>query len=98
MEELRRLWFMLDSNIIHIMPRYITQIRSEHVGRQAQPALGQQRMTVRPYCIPRDGHTVRAPYTIDRFASALNTLLPRYMANWLDPACELRGGGRITPL
>jgi hypothetical protein len=28
------------------------------------------------------------PHTIDRLASALNTLLPRYNANWLDPSCE----------
>eukprot|EP00873_Tetraselmis_striata_P006290 jgi/Tetstr1/426554/TSEL_001630.t1 len=28
------------------------------------------------------------PHSIDRFASALNTLLPRYNAAWLDPACE----------
>jgi hypothetical protein len=28
------------------------------------------------------------PDTIDRFASALNTLLPRYNANWLDSSCE----------
>jgi hypothetical protein len=26
--------------------------------------------------------------TIDRFASALNKLLPRYDANWLDHLCE----------
>jgi hypothetical protein len=28
------------------------------------------------------------PHTIDRFASALNTLLPRYNENWLYPSCE----------
>eukprot|EP00873_Tetraselmis_striata_P013529 jgi/Tetstr1/433793/TSEL_002419.t1 len=28
------------------------------------------------------------PYSIDRFASALNTLLPRYNAAWMDPTCE----------
>jgi hypothetical protein len=28
------------------------------------------------------------PHTIDRFASGLNTLLPRYNANWLHPSCE----------
>eukprot|EP00873_Tetraselmis_striata_P002200 jgi/Tetstr1/422464/TSEL_013302.t1 len=28
------------------------------------------------------------PHSIDRFASALNTLLPRYNAAWLDPTCE----------
>eukprot|EP00873_Tetraselmis_striata_P042108 jgi/Tetstr1/462372/TSEL_007378.t1 len=26
--------------------------------------------------------------TIDRFASALNTMVPRYSAAWLDPTCE----------
>eukprot|EP00873_Tetraselmis_striata_P039900 jgi/Tetstr1/460164/TSEL_005480.t1 len=28
------------------------------------------------------------PHSIDRFASSLNTLLPRYNAAWLDPTCE----------
>jgi hypothetical protein len=28
------------------------------------------------------------PHTIDRFASALNTLLTRYNAKWLDTSCE----------
>eukprot|EP00873_Tetraselmis_striata_P012486 jgi/Tetstr1/432750/TSEL_022116.t1 len=27
------------------------------------------------------------PHSIDRFASALNTLIPRYNAAWLDPTC-----------
>jgi hypothetical protein len=27
-------------------------------------------------------------HSIDRFASALNTLLPRYNARWKDPTCE----------
>jgi hypothetical protein len=33
-------------------------------------------------------YTQFGPHTIDRFASALNTLLPRYNENWLDPSCE----------
>jgi hypothetical protein len=32
------------------------------------------------------------PHTIDRFASVLNTLLPRYNAKWLDPSCEAVDG------
>jgi hypothetical protein len=32
--------------------------------------------------------TQLGPHTIDRFASALNTLLLRYNANWLDMPCE----------
>eukprot|EP00873_Tetraselmis_striata_P023954 jgi/Tetstr1/444218/TSEL_032111.t1 len=28
------------------------------------------------------------PHSIDRFASAHNTVLPRYNAAWLDPTCE----------
>jgi hypothetical protein len=32
--------------------------------------------------------TQLGPYTIDRFASALDTLHLRYIANWLDPSCE----------
>jgi hypothetical protein len=36
------------------------------------------------------------PHTIDRFASALNTLLPRYNANWLDPSCEAMDALHLT--
>eukprot|EP00873_Tetraselmis_striata_P012232 jgi/Tetstr1/432496/TSEL_021870.t1 len=36
-----------------------------------------------------DKHASRfGPHSIDRFASALNTMLPRYNAAWLDPTCE----------
>eukprot|EP00873_Tetraselmis_striata_P037563 jgi/Tetstr1/457827/TSEL_044372.t1 len=36
-----------------------------------------------------DNHASRfGPHSIDRFASALNTLLLRYNAAWLDPTCE----------
>jgi hypothetical protein len=28
------------------------------------------------------------PHTIDRFASMLNTHLPRFNARWRDPQCE----------
>jgi hypothetical protein len=27
-------------------------------------------------------------HSIDRYASALNTLIPRYNARWKDPICE----------
>eukprot|EP00873_Tetraselmis_striata_P023764 jgi/Tetstr1/444028/TSEL_031967.t2 len=31
------------------------------------------------------------PHSIDRFESALNTMLPSYNAAWLDPTCETEG-------
>jgi hypothetical protein len=33
---------------------------------------------------------------IDRFASALNTLLPRYNVGWDDPTCEAAGALRLS--
>eukprot|EP00873_Tetraselmis_striata_P004168 jgi/Tetstr1/424432/TSEL_001453.t1 len=56
MAELHKLWYLLDSNGVHIRARYIRQC-----GMRT-PSIG--------------------------FASALNAMLPRYNAAWLDPGCE----------
>jgi hypothetical protein len=86
MNELRRLWYLLDTNNIHIRPRYIRSSANSWADKlnrhldsddsQEDPAVLHER------------DTQFGPHTIDRFASALNTLLPRYNANWLDPSCE----------
>eukprot|EP00873_Tetraselmis_striata_P038086 jgi/Tetstr1/458350/TSEL_044789.t1 len=86
MAELRRLWCLLDSHGIHMRARYIrstANIWADRLRRhldsddwQLDPLLFAERES-------RFG-----PHSIDRFASALNTLLPRYNAAWLDPTCE----------
>eukprot|EP00873_Tetraselmis_striata_P036590 jgi/Tetstr1/456854/TSEL_043526.t1 len=86
MAELRRLWCLLDSHGIHMRARYIrstADIWADRLRRhldsddwQLDPLLFAERES-------RFG-----PHSIDRFASALNTLLPCYNAAWLDPTCE----------
>jgi hypothetical protein len=70
----------------HLTPVHL--ISGRHVGKQAQPPHGHRRLATRARSISRDGHPLR-PHTIDRFASALYTLLPRYNASWLNPSCEV---------
>jgi hypothetical protein len=65
----------------------VHHIRGQHVGIQDQPPHERQRLAARTLSISRDEQPIR-PHTNDHLASALITLIPRYNANWLDPACE----------
>jgi hypothetical protein len=85
MNELRRLSYLLNSNNIHIRPRYIISAADTWA---AKLNLDSDDPQLDPSVL-NDMNTQFGPHTIDRFASALNTLLPRYNANWLDPLCEV---------
>jgi hypothetical protein len=86
MHELRRLLYVVDSNTIHITPRYMRSAANTWADKlnrhldiddwQLDPSVFHE----------MDTHF--GPHTIDRSASALSTLLPRYNANWLDPSYE----------
>jgi hypothetical protein len=86
MTELRRLWYLLDTNDIYIRPRYIrsaANIWAYTLNRE----LGSEDLQLNPRMFAH----LRArwgPHTIDRFASMLNTQLPRFNARWRDPQCE----------
>jgi hypothetical protein len=86
MSELRRLWFLLDSNDISIRPRYIrsaANIWADTLSRE----LDCKDWQLNPRIF---AHLQRlwGPHTIDRFASMLNAQLPRFNARWRDPLCE----------
>jgi hypothetical protein len=68
----------------------VDKIHGQHLDIQAQSPHGKRRRAARPHGVSRHGQRVRpiGPHTIDRFASALNMLLPRYNANWLDSSSE----------
>ena len=86
MAELRKLWFLLDTNDIHLRPRYIRSAANIWADR-----LSRERDTSDWSLNPKIfGHIDRlwGPHTIDRFASMENTLLPRFNARWLDPKAE----------
>jgi hypothetical protein len=77
---------MLDINNIHIRPRYITSAANTWADKLTCH-LESDDWQLEPSVI-HDMDTQFGPHTIDRFASALNSLLPRYNANWLDPSYE----------
>jgi hypothetical protein len=86
MTELRRLWFLLDTNDIHIRPRYIrsaANVWADTLSRE----MDSEDWQLNPRIL---GHLQRrwGPHTIDRFASMLNAQLPRFNARWRDPLCE----------
>jgi hypothetical protein len=76
----------LDNNNIHIIPRYINSAASTWANKLNRH-LGSDDWQQDPSAF-HEMDTQFAPHTIDRFASALNTLLPSYNANMLDPSCE----------
>jgi hypothetical protein len=76
----------LDTNNIHIKPRYIRSAANtwaDKLSRHLDSDDWQPDPSVFHEMVTQFG-----PHTIDRFALALTTLLPRYNANWLDPSCE----------
>jgi hypothetical protein len=94
MTELRRLWFLLDNNNIHIIPRYIIPTANTWADKLSR------HMDSDDWQLdPGIFHEMESQFdlhTIDRFASELNTLLPRYIANWLDPSCEAVGALHLS--
>jgi hypothetical protein len=86
MTEMRRLWYLLDTNDIHIRPPYI------HLAANIwadTPCCEQdtEDLQLNPRMFAH--HQARwGPHSIDRFASMLNTQIPRFNARWRDPQCK----------
>jgi hypothetical protein len=86
MTELRRVWYLLDTNDIHIRPRYIrsaANIWADTLSHEPDTEDWQLNPRFSAHLQARWG-----PHSIDRFASMLNTQLPRVDARWRDPQCE----------
>jgi hypothetical protein len=84
--ELRRLWYLLDTNDIYIRPRYIrspANVCADTLSRELDTKDCQLNPRLLEHLEARWG-----PHTIDRFASMLNTQPPRFNARWRDPQCE----------
>jgi hypothetical protein len=78
MDELRRLWCLLDTNNITIMARYIMSAANVWADKLSRH-LDSDDWRLDPVLIAKlDARFGK--HSIDRFASALNTLLPRYNA------------------
>lgn len=85
MNELRKLWYLLDVNGIHIRPQYIqsaANIWADRLSRITDDSDWQLH--------PRLFRSLdkRYRHTIDRFASGTNTHLPRFNSRWLEPGTE----------
>eukprot|EP00873_Tetraselmis_striata_P011019 jgi/Tetstr1/431283/TSEL_020978.t1 len=86
MAELRRLRCLLDSHGIHLRARFIRSAANIWADRLCRH-LDSDDWQLDPLMFT-ELESRFGPHSIDRFASALNTLLPRYNAAWLDPTCE----------
>jgi hypothetical protein len=86
MDELRRLWYLLDRNNIHVGPRYIKSAANTSADKLSRHLDSDEWQ--RDPSVFHAMDTQLGPHTIDRFASALNMLHSRYNANLLDPSCE----------
>ena len=94
MLELRKLWFLLDSNDVHLRPRYIrsaANIWADKLSRE----LDYSDWQLNPR-IFRHLNREWGPYSIDRFATMENAMLPRYNARWRDPRCEAVDSLRLS--
>jgi hypothetical protein len=79
MTELRRMWYMLDTNNIHFSPRYIRFAANTWANKLSRH-LDIDDWQLDP-SVFHEMDTQFGPHTIDRFASALNTLLPATTRN-----------------
>jgi hypothetical protein len=86
MEEIRRLWYLLDTNDIHIRPRYILSAANVWADKRSRE-LNTEDWQLNPQIFEHLQHRW-GPHTFDRFASMLNAQLPRFNARWRDPKCE----------
>eukprot|EP00873_Tetraselmis_striata_P044241 jgi/Tetstr1/464505/TSEL_009263.t1 len=87
MAELRKLWYLLDNNGVHIRARYIRSSANVWADGLNEPTPRQRRLATGPVLFAEQ-EAIWGAHSVDRFASALNAMLPRYNAAWLDPGCE----------
>eukprot|EP00873_Tetraselmis_striata_P028713 jgi/Tetstr1/448977/TSEL_036202.t1 len=88
MAELRRLWYLLDSQGIRLRACYIrsaANVWEDHLSRH----LDSDDWQLDPMLFAEVGARF-GTHTKDMFASALNAMLPRYNAGWLDPTCGIK--------
>jgi hypothetical protein len=86
MRELRRLWYLLDTLDVTLLPRYIRSSDNWWADSLSRTLdRGDWRLR-RSLFLSLDSEW--GPHSIDRFATRLNTQLPRYNSAWLDPGTE----------
>eukprot|EP00873_Tetraselmis_striata_P019111 jgi/Tetstr1/439375/TSEL_027810.t1 len=87
MAELRRLWYLLDSqHYFRLRARYnlsAANVWADFPSRH----MDNDDLQLDPVLFAEMDGRFGSP-TIDRFASALSAMLPRYNTGWFDPTCE----------
>jgi hypothetical protein len=86
MDELRRLWCLLDTNNITIRARYMRSAANVWADKLTRH-LDSDDWRLNPVMFVELDMRF-GKHSIDRLASALDTLLPRYNAGGKDPTCE----------
>eukprot|EP00873_Tetraselmis_striata_P004554 jgi/Tetstr1/424818/TSEL_015321.t1 len=86
MAELRKLWYLLDRNGVHIRARYIRSAANVWADRLSRH-LDSDDWQLDPVLFA-ELEAMWGAHSVDRFASTMNAMLPRYNAAWLDPGCE----------
>lgn len=86
MNELRKLWYLLDTCNITLRPRYIrsaANIWADKLSRELDNS--DWSLNAKHFLMLNN---LWGPHSIDRFASFTNAQLPRYNSRWLDPGTE----------
>eukprot|EP00873_Tetraselmis_striata_P021513 jgi/Tetstr1/441777/TSEL_029994.t1 len=86
MAELRKLWYLLNSNGVHIRARYTRSAVNVWADRLSRH-LDSDDWQLDPVLFA-ELEVMWGAHPVDRFVSALNEMLPRYNVAWLDPGCE----------
>ena len=86
MDELRKLWELVDTNNINIRARYIrsaANVWADKLSRETDMDDWQLNPRIFTYL-----DSMWGPHSIDRFATQGNSHLPRYNSRWRDPTSE----------
>jgi hypothetical protein len=86
MDELRKLWELIDTNNINIRARYIrsaASVLANRLSRETDRDDWQLNPRIFTYL-----DSLWGPHSIDKFATQGNSQLPRYNSRWRDPTSE----------
>jgi hypothetical protein len=83
MATLRRLWWLLDHADISLLPAYIRSASNVWADTLSRAVDTDDWRLSQPTFAQLD--STWGPHTVDRFASRLNSKLPRYNSRWEDP-------------
>jgi hypothetical protein len=86
MDELRKLWQLIDTNNINVRARYIrsaANVCADRLSRETDKDDWQLNLRIFTYL-----DSLWGPHSIDRYATQGNSQLPRYNSRWRDPTSE----------